>query len=81
MWAGCYSINTIDENPIVFRVMNLVVATGGSGSGVMKADAIGRAVTSLLLGEEETVLYTRERLPVSWLGVRGRRAEPESFVF
>ncbi len=81
MWAGCYSINTIDENPIVFRTMNLVVATGGSGSGVMKADAIGRAVTSLLLGEEETVLYTGERLPVSWLGVRGRRAEPESFVF
>jgi FAD-dependent oxidoreductase domain-containing protein 1 len=81
MWAGCYSINTIDENPIVFRVMNLVVATGGSGSGVMKADAIGRAVTSLLLGEEETVLYTGEKLPVSWLGVRGRRAEPESFVF
>jgi hypothetical protein len=47
----------------------------------MKADAIGRAVTSLLLGEEETVLYTGERLPVSWLGVRGRMAEPESFVF
>jgi len=81
MWAGCYSINTIDENPIVFRSMNMVVATGGSGSGVMKCDAIGRAVTSLLLGEEEFVLYTGERVPVSWLGIRGRRAEPESFVF
>lgn len=81
MWAGCYSINTIDENPIVFRSMNMVVATGGSGSGVMKCDAIGRAVTSLLLGEDEFALYTGERVPVSWLGIRGRRAEPETFVF
>ncbi|MCS7127246.1 MAG: FAD-binding oxidoreductase [Thaumarchaeota archaeon] len=81
MWAGCYSINTIDENPIAFRSMNLVVVTGGSGSGVMKFDAMSRVAASLALGEEEAVLYTGERLPVSWLGIRDRRAEPESFVF
>ncbi|MCS6788306.1 MAG: FAD-binding oxidoreductase, partial [Aigarchaeota archaeon] len=78
MWAGCYSINTIDENPIAFRSMNLVVVTGGSGSGVMKFDAMSRVAASLALGEEEAVLYTGERLPVSWLGIRDRRAEPES---
>ncbi|MCS7095413.1 MAG: FAD-binding oxidoreductase [Thaumarchaeota archaeon] len=80
-WAGCYSINTIDENPIAFRWSNLIVVTGGSGSGVMKYDAMSRVVASLAFGEEEAVLYTGERLPVSWLGIRNRRAEPESFVF
>ncbi|MEN3047665.1 MAG: FAD-binding oxidoreductase [Candidatus Caldarchaeales archaeon] len=81
MWAGCYSINAIDENPIAFRWSNLIVVTGGSGSGVMKYDAMSRVVASLAFGEEEAVLYTGERLPVSWLGIRNRRAEPESFVF
>lgn len=81
MWAGCYSINTIDENPIVFRELNLVVATGGSGSGVMKCDAIGRVAAALLAGEEEVELYGGWRVRSDALGVRGRRAEPELLVF
>jgi len=81
MWAGCYSINTIDENPIIFKELNLIVATGGSGSGVMKSDAIGRIVTALLLNEPVAELYGGERINVSSLGIKGRRVEPEVLVF
>lgn len=81
MWAGCYSINTIDENPIIFKELNLVVATGGSGSGVMKSDAIGRIATALLLNEPIAELHGGEKINVEWLGIRGRRAEPEILVF
>jgi len=81
MWAGCYSINTIDENPIIFRELNLVVATGGSGSGVMKSDAIGRIAASLLINEPIAVLHGGEKVRVDWLQLRGRRVEPEILVF
>jgi len=80
-WAGCYSINTIDENPVVFRVMNLIVATGGSGSGVMKADSIGRIAAALALNESETDLYGSIRVSTNIMSVAGRQIEPELLVF
>ncbi len=81
MWAGCYSINTIDENPIIFKELNLVVATGGSGSGVMKSDAVGRIVAALLNDKPIAELYGGEKIDVNSLGIRGRKAEPEILVF
>jgi len=80
-WAGCYSINTLDENPVVFRVMNLVVATGGSGSGVMKADALGRIAAALARGEGSVELYGGPKVGSDILGIHGRRLEPELLVF
>ncbi len=46
--AGIFGLAS---NPIIFRELNLVVATGGSRSGVMKSDAIGRIAATLLLNE------------------------------
>ncbi len=80
-WAGCYSINTIDENPVAFRVMNLVVATGGSGSGVMKADSLGRIAAALALDRGEVELYGGVKVPSTLLGIKERRIEPEMLVF
>jgi len=80
-WAGCYSINTIDENPVVFRVMNLVVATGGSGSGVMKADAIGRIAAAQALNEPVAELYGGLSVSSDILSIAGRQIEPEKLVF
>ncbi|MEM1922625.1 MAG: FAD-binding oxidoreductase [Nitrososphaerota archaeon] len=80
-WAGCYSINSIDENPVAFRVMNLVVATGGSGSGVMKADSLGRIAAALALGRQEAELYGGTVVPSTLLGIKGRSVEPELLVF
>lgn len=80
-WAGCYSINTLDENPVAFRVLNLVVATGGSGSGVMKADSLGRIAAGLAMGVDEVELYGGVKAPSTLLGIHGRRVEPELLVF
>jgi len=80
-WAGCYSINTIDENPVAFRIMNLIVATGGSGSGVMKADSLGRIAAALAVDRKEVELYGGVKVPSTLLGIRERRIEPEMLVF
>ncbi len=81
MWAGLYMINSVDHNPVVFRRSNMVVATGDSGSGIMKGDAIGRIAAALIQGRREAELFGGERIPADRLEVVGRSLEPESFVF
>ncbi|MFN3804323.1 MAG: NAD(P)/FAD-dependent oxidoreductase [Pyrobaculum sp.] len=57
-WAGHYDENVVDYQPVVDRLAEgLYVAAGTSGSGIMKADAVGRIAASLALGREKTELY------------------------
>jgi glycine/D-amino acid oxidase-like deaminating enzyme len=57
-WAGHYDENIVDYQPVVDRLAEgLYVAAGTSGSGIMKADAIGRIAASLALGREKAELY------------------------
>ncbi|MFQ5711896.1 MAG: NAD(P)/FAD-dependent oxidoreductase [Candidatus Geothermarchaeales archaeon] len=79
-WAGQYAINTIDGNPYVFEESGLMVVTGGSGSGVMKSNAVGRIAAALYMEEEYAELYGGKTFRVSDLGVRERRVEPEIFI-
>ncbi len=81
MWAGLYMINSVDHNPVVFKRSNMVVATGDSGSGIMKGDAIGRIASALVQGKREAELFGGERIPTDRLEVVGRSLEPENFVF
>ncbi len=80
-WAGHYDIS-FDAQPVVYEPYSsdLIVAAGTSGSGIMKADAIGRVAASLALGLEEAELYGGESMPVKWLGIEGRRVEEEKLV-
>jgi glycine/D-amino acid oxidase-like deaminating enzyme len=80
-WAGHYDVS-FDGNPIVYEPpgSDLVVAGGTSGSGIMKADAIGRVAAALALGMEEVELYTGERFRVEWLGVEGRLCGREHLI-
>ena len=80
-WAGHYDIS-FDAQPIVYEPFesDLIVAAGTSGSGIMKADAIGRVAASLALGMEEAELYGGESIPVRWLGIEGRLLEEEKLV-
>ncbi|NOZ88692.1 MAG: FAD-binding oxidoreductase, partial [Crenarchaeota archaeon] len=78
-WAGFYDIS-IDSQPVVHSVPGLVAAGGTSGSGIMKADAIGRIAAAAALGREWAELYGGERFRVEWLGLRGRRVEEEKLV-
>lgn len=79
-WAGYYSYNTIDMTPYVFRELNMIVAAGTSGSGIMKADAIGRTVEALYSDKEETELYNGVRIKTSSLGIKNRCIQQENLV-
>ncbi len=81
MWAGLYMINSVDHNPVVFKRANMVVATGASGSGILKGDAIGRIAAALLFDEPYVELYGGEKIPSDKLEVVGRALEEEKFVF
>ncbi|NIM45192.1 MAG: FAD-dependent oxidoreductase [Nitrososphaeria archaeon] len=79
-WAGQYAINTIDGVAYVFEEEGLMVVTGASGSGVMKADSIGRIASALYAEEKYAELFGDKDFRVSDLGVKERRVEPEQFV-
>ena len=78
--AGLYSVNTLDGHAVVFEENDLIVVGGASGSGIMKADAIGRVAAALFCGKEYATLYGGRRLKVSDLGLKDRRIEPEKLV-
>lgn len=79
-WAGYYSINTLDGTYYIFKELNLIVATGSSGSGIMKGDAAGRIVAALYSGKEKAVLYGGSTLDVSDLGIKNRKAPMENLI-
>lgn len=79
-FAGQYMINTTDGQPVIFRKNDLIVATGASGSGIMKADSIGRIAAALYRNEEYATLYGDIEFRVSNLGLEKRRVEPEIFI-
>lgn len=80
MWAGYYANNTIDKTHYVFRDKNIIVATGSSGSGIMKADAVGRVVAALQSGMEKTFLFDKSVIDTSDLSVHKRKVEEEEMV-
>lgn len=79
-WAGFYDVNSVDGTPIVTRVSNCVLATGLSGSGIMKADAVGRMAAALTEGKEEAKLYGDRRISTLRLGLTNRSVPKEEFV-
>lgn len=79
-FAGQYAINTIDGQPVIYEENDLLVAGGASGSGIMKADAIGRIAASLYAGNEYAKLFGGKQFKVSDLGMRERRVEPEKLI-
>ncbi|RLI11821.1 FAD-binding oxidoreductase [Candidatus Bathyarchaeota archaeon] len=79
-FAGLYEINTLDGQPVIFEEKNLIVVGGASGSGVMKADAMGRIAAALYSGEEYAVLYGDRKFKVDDLGLKERRVELEKLI-
>jgi glycine/D-amino acid oxidase-like deaminating enzyme len=79
-FAGLYEINTLDGQPLVFEENGVMVVGGASGSGILKADAIGRIATALYNGNEYAVLYGDKKFKVSDLGLKHRNIEPEKLV-
>ncbi len=79
-WAGHYDINSFDGAPIVEKVSNCIFVAGMSGSGIMKADAIGRVATAVFEGKDEARLFGGTRILSSRLGLTKRAVEKEKFV-
>ena len=79
-FAGLYEINTLDEQPVIFGEHGVVVVGGGSGSGIMKADAIGRIAAAVYAGQEFATLFGGRQFRVSDLGLKERRVEREKLV-
>jgi glycine/D-amino acid oxidase-like deaminating enzyme len=79
-FAGLYEINTLDGQPIIFEENDLIAVGGASGSGIMKADAIGRIAAALYSGEEDALLYDDRKFRVSDLGLKKRCVSPERLI-
>ncbi len=79
-WSGHYSYHLPDKNPVVENKSNIHWAAGTSGSGIMKADAVGRVAASGLLGITDTEFFDGSRIPTRSLSLRERDVESESFV-
>lgn len=79
-FAGLYEVNTLDGQPVIFEENDLIVVGGASGSGIMKADAIGRIAAALYCREKYVLLYGDRRLKVSDLSLKDRCVEPEKLV-
>ena len=79
-WAGFYDVNSLDGTPVVDRIDNCILATGMSGSGIMKADAIGRLAAALYYEESEATLFGNRTISTTRLGLVNRNVGHEQFV-
>ncbi len=79
-WAGHYDEHPPDDTPFVEVLAGALVVAGSSGSGVMKADSLGRIVAARLAGLEVVELGHGKHFRVADLGLKQRAVPPEEFV-
>ena len=80
MWAGQYSINSLDMTPVVSSSPGMIYVGAASGSGIMKSDALGRIVAASYAERESVELFGGRSFPVADLGISTRNVEKETFV-
>jgi FAD-dependent oxidoreductase domain-containing protein 1 len=78
-WAGAYAYS-YDAVPYVYKEAGMIFATGDSGSGIMKADALGRMVDALYRGEKATTLHDGVKIDTDTLSVSNRKVEKEEVL-
>lgn len=79
-WAGHYDEHLPDSTPVVEHLAGAMVVGGSSGSGVMKADSLGRIVAGLFEGREVVELGHGELFRVADLSLHRRAVPAEEFV-
>jgi len=80
LWAGYYAYYWPDKNPVLESVKNLSWISGTSGSGIMKADALGRIAAAKLNGKDQAELADGSMFPVESLSLRNRNVKNEAFI-
>jgi glycine/D-amino acid oxidase-like deaminating enzyme len=79
-WGGYYNFSP-DGLPILATEPYGVAFVGGdSGSGIMKADALGRLAAAWCDGESHARLFTGEEYPVERLSLTNRAVRPERLI-
>lgn len=79
-WSSIYEVTTIDRQPVIFEENDLIVVGGGSGYGIMKADAIGRIAATVFNEKRWAELYGKLKIKCSHLSIKQRRTEREIFL-
>jgi FAD-dependent oxidoreductase domain-containing protein 1 len=79
-WAGHYDVNSLDGAPVIDRIANCVVVVGMSGSGIMKADGIGRVAAAVFQKDNVAELFGGAGLSASRLGLTNRAVEKETLI-
>jgi glycine/D-amino acid oxidase-like deaminating enzyme len=79
-WAGLYDVNSLDATPIIDKMNNCILITGMSGSGIMKADAVGRIAAAQFEDSEEATLYGGRSISTRRLRLTNRNIGGEQFV-
>jgi glycine/D-amino acid oxidase-like deaminating enzyme len=79
-WAGYYAYYWPDKNPVIEKVSNIQWVSGTSGSGIMKADAIGRIAAGKCLEHDVIELFDKSRFIVNDLSLKKRNVDTEDLV-
>jgi FAD-dependent oxidoreductase domain-containing protein 1 len=79
-WAGHYADYLADSHPIVDRLGGAIVVGGDSGSGIMKADSLGRITAALYFGQDRVELGDSRAFEVADLRLANRRLVPEQLI-
>ncbi len=79
-WAGYYAYYWPDKNPVIEKVSNIQWVSGTSGSGIMKADAIGRIAAAKCLGLDKAILFDKSKILVDNLSLKKRNVDTEELV-
>lgn len=79
-WAGYYAYYWPDKNPVIEKISNIQWVSGTSGSGIMKADAIGRIAAARDLDLETIELFDKTKFQVVNLSLKKRNVDTEELI-
>ncbi|HUU77406.1 MAG TPA: FAD-binding oxidoreductase [candidate division Zixibacteria bacterium] len=79
-WAGYYAYYWPDKNPIIEKVSNIQWVSGTSGSGIMKADAIGRIAAAKSLDNKKVELFDSIIFNPENLSLKHRKVDSEELI-
>ncbi|MBN1328452.1 MAG: FAD-binding oxidoreductase [Candidatus Heimdallarchaeota archaeon] len=79
-WAGYYAYYWPDKNPVIEKVSNIQWVSGTSGSGIMKADAIGRIAAAKQLELSSIELFDKTKFNVLDLSLKKRDVSTEELI-
>lgn len=79
-WGGYYHFSPDGHPVVVGQPYGVVFAGGDSGSGIMKADSVGRLVAAVCDGRETARLYTGETYRPERLSLAHRTLSDETII-